>query len=160
KYRDYVIRAFNADKPFDQFIREQLAGDEMVKPPYPELSPADLDKLVATGFLRMAPDATGAPGVDLKLARNQVVTDTVKVVCGSLPGSDGGLGQLPHPPLRPAPADGLLPPSGRARAGVRSDGVEAACRPAGVALHGRGQEEGGRDRSRRRQARQGPPQEA
>src|SRR5205807_575302 len=28
KYRDYVIRAFNADKPFDQFIREQLAGDE------------------------------------------------------------------------------------------------------------------------------------
>ena len=30
KYRDYVIRAFNADKPFDQFITEQLAGDELI----------------------------------------------------------------------------------------------------------------------------------
>ncbi len=41
KYRDYVIRAFNADKPFDQFIREQLAGDEMVKQPYKDLSTED-----------------------------------------------------------------------------------------------------------------------
>jgi hypothetical protein len=32
KYRDYVIRSFNADKPFDRFIREQIAGDELVKP--------------------------------------------------------------------------------------------------------------------------------
>jgi mono/diheme cytochrome c family protein len=37
KYRDYVIRSFNADKPFDQFIREQLAGDEMVLLPSPPL---------------------------------------------------------------------------------------------------------------------------
>ena len=43
-YRDYVIRAFNANKPFDRFVREQLAGD---------LLPArTLDELAATGFLR------------------------------------------------------------------------------------------------------------
>jgi hypothetical protein len=39
KYRDYVIRSFNADKPFNQFIVEQLAGDELVKPPYQNLKP-------------------------------------------------------------------------------------------------------------------------
>src|SRR5207247_8250722 len=80
KYRDYVIRSFNADKPFDKFIREQLAGDELVKPPYPNLSPDDLDKLVATGFLRMAPDPSGVPGLAQKIARNQVVTDTAQIV--------------------------------------------------------------------------------
>ena len=33
RYRDYVVRSFNADKPFDQFIREQLAGDELFENP-------------------------------------------------------------------------------------------------------------------------------
>ena len=47
RYRDYVIRAFNDDKPYDQFIKEQLAGDEL-DPENPEL-------LIATGFLRMGP---------------------------------------------------------------------------------------------------------
>jgi hypothetical protein len=48
RYRDYVIAAFNADKPFDRFIREQLAGDEL----YPD----HLDALVATGFYLLGPD--------------------------------------------------------------------------------------------------------
>ena len=61
KYRDYVIRSLNADKPFDRFIKEQLAGDELVKPPYAELKADELDALIATGFLRMAPDGSGAP---------------------------------------------------------------------------------------------------
>src|SRR5205807_1056931 len=61
KYRDYVIRSLEADKPFDQFIQEQLAGDEMVRPPYERLAPAELDKLIATGFLRQAPDGTASP---------------------------------------------------------------------------------------------------
>ena len=45
KYRDYVIRAFNADKPFDQFVKEQLAGDE--------LPDASGDALVATAYYRL-----------------------------------------------------------------------------------------------------------
>jgi hypothetical protein len=47
RYRDYVIRSFNADKPFDRFIVEQLAGDE--------LDPDDPELLIAVGFLRMGP---------------------------------------------------------------------------------------------------------
>lgn len=47
RYRDYVIRALNDDKPYDQFIAEQLAGDE--------LAPDDPDALIATGFLRHWP---------------------------------------------------------------------------------------------------------
>lgn len=43
-YRDYVIKSFNTDKPYDQFVREQLAGDE--------LDPDNPDVLVATGYLR------------------------------------------------------------------------------------------------------------
>ena len=103
KYRDYAIRSFNADKPFDQFIREQLAGDELVKPPYPNLSPADLDKLVATGFLRMAPDPSGVPGVDQKLARNQTITDTVKIVSSAFLGVTVGCAQCHNHRYDPIP---------------------------------------------------------
>ena len=45
RYRDYVIRSFNADKPYDQFIREQLAGDELEK-----VTP---DSIIATGYYRL-----------------------------------------------------------------------------------------------------------
>ncbi|MBI2807110.1 MAG: PSD1 domain-containing protein [Planctomycetes bacterium] len=86
RYRDYVIRAFNADKPFDQFIIEQLAGDELIKPPHDKTGPADLDKLIATGFLRMAPDGTGGGDVDRKLAANQTIADTLQIVSTSLLG--------------------------------------------------------------------------
>ena len=47
RYRDYVIRAFQDDKPYDRFVREQIAGDE--------ISPEDPEHLVAVGFLRQGP---------------------------------------------------------------------------------------------------------
>ncbi len=103
KFRDYVIRSFNADKPFDQFIREQIAGDEMVKPPYPELSPEDLDKLTATGFLRMAVDPSGVGGVDLKAVRNQTITDTVKIVSSAFLGMTVGCAQCHNHRYDPIP---------------------------------------------------------
>ena len=53
RFRDYVIRSLNADKPFDQFIREQLAGDELLNGP-PKNS-AEQDALIATGYLRLGP---------------------------------------------------------------------------------------------------------
>lgn len=85
RYRDYVIRSFNADKPFDQFIHEQLAGDEMVRPPYAELPKEELDKLIATGFLRMGPDGT-TTGAELKTTSNQMVADTIQIVSSALLG--------------------------------------------------------------------------
>jgi len=47
RYRDYVIRAFNQDKPYDQFLKEQLAGDE--------LENRSDETFIATGFLRAGP---------------------------------------------------------------------------------------------------------
>ena len=86
RYRDYVIGAFNDDRPFDEFITEQLAGDELLPAITPDLSVRDLDRLVATGFLRMAPDPTGDGAPEPELARNQVIADTVQIVSSSLLG--------------------------------------------------------------------------
>lgn len=59
RYRDYVTRAFNEDKPYDQFIVEQLAGDELFDWRGADaFTPDQIEKLVATGFLRCPPDAT------------------------------------------------------------------------------------------------------
>jgi mono/diheme cytochrome c family protein len=103
KYRDYVIRSFNADKPFDEFVREQLAGDELVPPPYQNLGPADVEKLVATGFLRMAPDGTGSGRVDQGTARNQVIADTIKIVSTALLGLSVGCAQCHNHRYDPIP---------------------------------------------------------
>jgi len=86
RYRDYVIRALNSDKPFDVFITEQLAGDELVAQPGAGLEGEDLDRIIATGFLRMAPDPTGDGPADADLARNQVIADTLQIVSSSLLG--------------------------------------------------------------------------
>jgi hypothetical protein len=93
KYRDYVIRAFNDDKPFDQFVVEQLAGDELLTPPFKNLTSDQAEKLVATGFLRMAPDGTGVGGVDQNLARNDVMAKTIEIVSTSLLGLTVGCAQ-------------------------------------------------------------------
>lgn len=71
RYRDYVVRAFNADKPYDQFIREQIAGDE--------IDARDPEKLIATGFLRMGPwELTGMEVP--KLARQRFLDDVTNSV--------------------------------------------------------------------------------
>src|SRR5579884_1144875 len=60
RYRDYVINSFNRDKPYDRFVREQLAGDELAGyAPGKEVTPEMVEPLVATHFLRNAPDGTG-----------------------------------------------------------------------------------------------------
>ena len=61
RYRDYVIKSFNQDKPYDLFIAEQLAGDELVDWRKAEdYTPEILDSLTATGYLRMQRDSTYA----------------------------------------------------------------------------------------------------
>src|SRR5262249_1906418 len=52
RYRDYVVKAFNDNKPFDRFIKEQIAGDE--------LFPDNPQALIATGFNLLGPDMTDA----------------------------------------------------------------------------------------------------
>jgi len=59
RYRDYVVDAFNGDLPYDKFILEQLAGDELVEwRNAAAFSPEVVDKLIATGFLRTPEDLT------------------------------------------------------------------------------------------------------
>ncbi len=93
KYRDYVVRSFNSDKPWNQFLVEQLAGDELLTPPYQDLTPEQADQLIATGFLRMCPDGTAAGGPDVMIARNDVIAETIKVASTSLLGLTVGCAQ-------------------------------------------------------------------
>ena len=99
KYRDYVIRSFNADKPLDRFIIEQLAGDELAgatqgNPQAALANPQTREWLIATGFLRMGADGTATPAVaDPGAVRNQVVADTIKIVSTSLLGLSVGCAQ-------------------------------------------------------------------
>src|SRR5439155_7570181 len=51
RYRDYVLRSFNADKPYDRFVKEQLAGDEL--PPGADAADSPGDALIATGYYRL-----------------------------------------------------------------------------------------------------------
>ncbi len=93
KYRDYVVRSLNLDKPLDRFIIEQLAGDELVPRPWNELSAENAELLAATGFLRTAADGTSTGAADEPLAANQVVADTLKIVGSSLLGLTVGCAQ-------------------------------------------------------------------
>ncbi len=76
RYRDYVIRAFNEDKPFDRFALEQLAGDEL-----PDVSP---ETLIATGFHRLGPwdDEPADPLTDRYDQLDDLVRTTSEVFLG------------------------------------------------------------------------------
>jgi len=77
RYRDYVIRSFNSDKPFDRFVLEQLAGDE--------LAPDDPEMAIAVGFLRMGPwEHTGMTVA--AITRQQYLDDVTNHVGVSLLG--------------------------------------------------------------------------
>ncbi|MCX7400437.1 MAG: PSD1 and planctomycete cytochrome C domain-containing protein [Planctomycetales bacterium] len=74
RYRDYVVRSFNADKPFDQFIREQLAGDQL------EASSDELrnELLTATGFLSIGPKVLAE--VNMPKMRMDIVDEQIDTV--------------------------------------------------------------------------------
>ncbi|CAH0352943.1 DUF1549 and DUF1553 domain-containing protein [Aquabacterium sp. CECT 9606] len=70
RYRDYVINAFNSDKPFNRFIQEQVAGDE--------LWPDNQEARIATGYLAGYPD--NANSRDLVQRKYQIETDMTDLV--------------------------------------------------------------------------------
>jgi cytochrome c553 len=87
KYRDYVVRSLNADKPFDCFITEQLAGDEQVAwRNEARYTSETIDKLVATGFLRNVPDDTNEAELNRPLERNEIVGRVTESVASNLLG--------------------------------------------------------------------------
>ena len=93
KYRDYVVRSINADKPFDQFVREQIAGDELSgfdpekhrKAATPEM----IDQLIATHYLRNGQDGTGESDGnpdEVRIDRYTALESSQQIIASSLLG--------------------------------------------------------------------------
>jgi hypothetical protein len=93
-YRDYVVLAFNEDKPYDRFLTEQIAGDEMVDwRSVKKLTPEIRDLLIATGFLRNAADDTDNNELNIALIRFRVLQLTIQNVTSNLLGLTVGCAQ-------------------------------------------------------------------
>ena len=85
RYRDYVIRSLNQDKPFDQFLVEQLAGDELYDwRSSDKLTPEMLEALTATSFLLCANDDTDQNELNTPDIRHHVLQRTAEVVASNL----------------------------------------------------------------------------
>jgi len=78
RYRDYVVRAFNNDKPYDRFLTEQIAGDEISPPKDP-----DDDALIAAGFIRLGPVQRQNGNLKEPFEPNDVLTDWTNVLGSS-----------------------------------------------------------------------------
>jgi len=72
RFRDYVIKAFNQDKPYDLFVTEQLAGDE--------INPDDRESRVAAGFHRLGAVRRNAGNPEIALSRNEVLTERTDII--------------------------------------------------------------------------------
>ena len=72
RFRDYVVQALNDDKPYDRFVLEQLAGDE--------LDPADEQLQTAAGFHRLGPVRRNAGNQAVTGSRNEVLTEQTNIV--------------------------------------------------------------------------------
>ena len=89
RYRDYVIRALNADKPYDRFLQEQIAGDELTEywhhfESNDQLPDEVIEGLTATGFLRCAADSSRPDFANIKNAESlyfyPTINDTIQIV--------------------------------------------------------------------------------
>jgi hypothetical protein len=103
-YRDYVIRAFNADKPYDRFLLEQIAGDELADYEHASAMTQELlDNVVATGFLRMTPDPTTQAESGLIQDRVSVISDELQVFSSGILGLTVQCAQCHDHKLEPIP---------------------------------------------------------
>ena len=87
KYRDYVVRSLNGDKPYRRFLLEQIAGDELADYRGAKVITQEIaDNLVATGFLRFVPDATYANITGFVPDRRGVIDAELEVLTSSVMG--------------------------------------------------------------------------
>ncbi len=78
RYRDYVIHSLNSDKPYNEFLKEQLAGDE--------INPDNETLTVASGFNRLGPLRKNAGNQEVASSRTEVLTEMTNIVGGALLG--------------------------------------------------------------------------
>ena len=104
RYRDYVIRSLNADKPYDQFLLEQIAGDELFDyKAATDLTAEQLGYLVATGFLRMTIDPTHSHDVNFVPDRLDTVTAQVEMLSSTVMGLTMGCARCHSHKFDPLP---------------------------------------------------------
>lgn len=93
RFRDYVTDSFNADKPFDRFVTEQLAGDE--------IGPEDAECLTASIFHRLGAVRRNAGNPDIALSRNEVLTERTDIVGTAFLGLTVGCARCHNHKLEP-----------------------------------------------------------
>ena len=104
RYRDAVIRALNQDKPYDRFLTEQIAGDELVDHKnLKEVTQETIDTLAATGFLRMTPDGTYSPANGSVAERMNVIADEIHVLSSAVMGLTVGCARCHDHKYDPVP---------------------------------------------------------
>ncbi len=93
RYRDYVIDSFNKDKPFDRFLTEQIAGDE--------IEPENRECLTASIFHRLGPVRRNAGNTDIALSRNEVLTERTDILGAAVLGLTVGCARCHNHKLEP-----------------------------------------------------------
>jgi hypothetical protein len=93
RYRDYVINALNSDKPFDRFVTEQIAGDE-ISPGNPECETASI-------FHRLGPIRRNAGNPEIALSRNEVLTERTDIIGAAFLGLTIGCARCHNHKLEP-----------------------------------------------------------
>ena len=95
RYRDYVVDSFNRDKPYDRFIQEQVAGDE--------LWPGDKEALIATGFHRCGPVHLVGGNQDKEMMRQEVLTEMTSAIGAAFLGLTVGCARCHNHKFDPIP---------------------------------------------------------
>ena len=104
RYRDYVIRSLNQDKPYDRFLLEQIAGDELFDyKASRSLRPEQIDQLVATGFLRTVSDGTYDVTQNFVPNRLNVLADQIEAFSSSVMGLTMGCARCHNHKYDPIP---------------------------------------------------------
>lgn len=93
RYRDYVINSLNVDKPFDRFVVEQIAGDE--------IEPENAECLTATIFHRLGPVRRNAGNPEIALSRNEVLTERTDIIGAAFLGLTMGCARCHNHKLEP-----------------------------------------------------------
>lgn len=93
RYRDFVIQSLNEDKPYDQFVMEQLAGDE--------IDPDDSQLLAASVFHRLGPVRRNAGNPEIALSRNEVLTERTDIIGEAFLGLTVGCARCHNHKLEP-----------------------------------------------------------
>ena len=93
RFRDYVIQSLNRDKPFDTFVIEQIAGDEV--------APKNTESLSASIFHRLGPVRRNAGDAEIALSRNEVLTERTDILGTAFLGLSVGCARCHNHKLEP-----------------------------------------------------------